>query len=75
MVDKNGLATVIGDGPAYFVLADHFARGLPGQEAADLLELQDLAPLPGRTFDLREPADDRHYPISVTDGVLSGNPY
>ena len=23
VVDKNGLATVMGDGPAYFILADH----------------------------------------------------
>ena len=31
LVDERGMATVVGEGPAYFVLGDHFPeRALPG---------------------------------------------
>jgi cyanophycinase len=75
VVDKNGLATVIGDGPAYFVLADH-APGVcqPGMPLTySNYKIWKVAA--GGTFDLRNRPTTGFYLRSVSNGVLSANPY
>ena len=42
---------------------------------AGMVTAQDVAPLPGRTFEPRDRATTLGTTIRLTDGVLSGSPY
>ncbi len=75
VVDKNGLATVYGEGAAYFVLADHFPEVCQPRQPLTYSNFKLWKVLPGGTFDLRNRPTTGYYTISVTDGVLSGDPY
>ena len=75
VVDKNGLATVYGTGNAYFVLADHFPEVCQARMPLTYSGYKMWRRFPGQTFNLRNRPTTPDYTISVTGGVLSGNPY
>ena len=75
VVDKNGLATVYGTGNAYFVLADHFPEVCQARTPLTYSGYKMWRRFPGQTFNLRNRPTTPDYTISVTGGVLSGNPY
>ena len=75
VVDKKGVATVMGDGPAYFVLADHFPEHCQPKQPLSYSGFKIWRVETGDTFNLRNRPSAGYYTISVTDGVLSGNPY
>jgi cyanophycinase-like exopeptidase len=75
VVDRNGLATVVGSGSAYFVLADHFPEVCQARQPLTYSGYKLWKVFPGGTFDLRNRPSTGFYTISVTNGVLSGNPY
>lgn len=75
VVDKNGLATVYGTGNAYFVLADHFPELCQAKKPLTYSGYKMWRRFPGQTFNLRNRPTTPDYTISVTGGVLSGNPY
>ena len=74
-VDKNGRATVVGAGPAYFILADHAPEVCrPGTPLT--YSNYKLWKVPaGGTFDLRNRPANGYYLRSVSNGVISGDPY
>ena len=75
VVDKNGLATFYGSGNAYFVLADHFPELCQARKPLTYSGYKMWRRFPGQTFNLRNRPTTPDYTISVTGGVLSGNPY
>jgi cyanophycinase len=75
VVDKNGLATVVGEGNAYFVLAAHAPEVCERRQPLTYLGYKIWRVSPGGTFDLRQRPTTGFYEISVVNGVLSGNPY
>lgn len=75
VVDKNGLATVVGTGYAYFVLADHFPETCVSGTPLTYSNFKIWKVAPGQTFNLRNRPTTGFYQISVNGGVLSGNPY
>lgn len=75
VVDKNGLATVMGNGPAYFVLADHAPEVCQAGSPLTYSNFKIWKVPSGQTFNLKVRPTTGYYEISVTNGVLSGNPY
>ena len=75
VVDSSGLATVYGEGNAYFVLADHFPEVCQPRTPLTYSGYKMWRRSPGQTFDLRNRPTTPDYTISVTGGVLSGSPY
>lgn len=75
LVDERGLATVVGEGPAYFVLGDHFPEGaLPGQPLTFCGFKIWRAPS-GLAFDLARHPRTGFMTVDVVDGVIVQNPY
>jgi cyanophycinase-like exopeptidase len=75
VVDKNGLATVIGAGPAYFVLGDHAPEVCLAGTPLTYSNFKIWKVAAGGTFDLRSRPSAGYYLRSVTNGVISSNPY
>lgn len=75
VVDRNGLATVIGDGPAYFVLGDHMPETCVSGMPLTFSNYKIWKVLSGGTFDLKNRPTTGYYLRSVTNGVISSNPY
>src|SRR5262245_8642815 len=75
VVDKNGLATVIGDGPAYFVLADHAPEVCQPGVPLTYSNYKIWKVPAGGTFDLGNRPATGYYLRSVTNGVISADPY
>jgi cyanophycinase len=75
MVDRNGLATVVGDGPAYFILADHMPETCVSGVPLTYSNYKIWKVNAGGTFDLKNRPTTGFYTRSVTNGVLSANPY
>lgn len=75
VVDQNGLATVMGSGNAYFVYADHAPEVCEPNTPLTFSNFKIWRVAPGQTFNLRNRPTSGFYTISVTNGVLSGNPY
>ena len=75
VVDRNGLATVMGDGPAYFILADHAPEVcLPGTPLTySNYKIWKVGT--GGTFDLRNRPTSGYYLRSVNNGVINADPY
>ena len=75
VVDKRGLALVLGKGPAYFVLGDHPPEvcepGLP----LTYSNYKVWKVATGATFDLRNRPKTGHYMVSVRDGKILSDPY
>ena len=75
VVDKNGLASVMGEGPAYFVLGDHMPETCEPRVPLTYSNFKIWKVETGGTFDLRNRPTTGFYTISVTNGALSGDPY
>ena len=75
VVDTNGLATVVGNGPAYFILADHAPEVCQPKTPLTYSDYKIWRVAAGGTFDLRKRPTAGYYTVSVAGGVLSGNPY
>ena len=75
VVDKQGLARVMGDGPAYFVLADHFPEVCEPRTPLTYSNFKIWKVPAGGTFNLASRPTTGFYLISVTGGTLSGDPY
>ena len=75
VVDKNGLARVFGEGPAYFVLADHVPEVCERRTPLTYSDFKIWKVPAGGTFDLANRPTTGFYLISVTNGQLSGDPY
>lgn len=74
-VDKNGLATVVGDGPAYFILGDHAPEVCLAGTPLTYSGFKIWKVATGGTFDLRNRPSTGYYLRSVNNGVISANPY
>ncbi|HLL72047.1 MAG TPA: hypothetical protein VK363_11470 [Pyrinomonadaceae bacterium] len=76
VVDRNGLAHVLGDGAAYFVLGDHMPEVCAPRTPLTFSNFKIWKVPSGGTFDLRNrTASGWTYLVSVTNGQLSQNPY
>ncbi len=80
VIDDAGLATVMGDGPAYFIHADHAVGTFAGEVCADRTPLTYKSyklwkVLPGGTFDLGNRPTNGYYSVDVVGGVITSNPY
>lgn len=75
VVDRNGLATVMGDGPAYFVLGDHMPEVCQSGTPLTFSNYKIWKVPSGGTFDLRTRPTSGYYLRSVSNGVISSNPY
>ena len=75
VVDRNGLATVMGDGPAYFILGDHMPEVCQSGTPLTFSNYKIWKVPSGGTFDLRTRPTSGYYLRSVSNGVISSNPY
>ncbi len=75
VVDKNGMATVIGAGPAYFILADHAPEVCQPGVPLTYSNYKIWKVAAGGTFSLRNRPSTGYYLRSVSSGVLSADPY
>ncbi len=75
VVDKNGLATVMGDGPAYFVLGDHAPEVCQPGVPLTYSNYKIWKVLSGGTFDLKNRPATGYYLRSVSNGVINADPY
>ena len=70
-VDSNGLATVVGAGPAYFMLADHAPEICAAGVPLTYSNFKIWKVTAGGTFDLRNRPTAGYYLRSVSNGVIS----
>ncbi len=75
VIDENGLAKVLGNGAAYFVFADHAPEICQPNQPLTYSNFKIWKVLPNQTFDLQNRPTAGFYQISVSNGVLSANPY
>jgi len=75
VVDKNGHATVMGGGPAYFVLADHAPEVCQPGVPLTYSNFKIWRVPAGGTFDLRNRPQNGYYLRSVANGVIDADPY
>lgn len=75
VVDAQGVARVMGSGSAYFVLADHIPEVCRSGTPLSYSNFKLWKVGPGGTFDLRFRPTTGYYTRSVTNGMLSANPY
>lgn len=75
VVDRNGLATVMGDGPAYFVLGDHMPEVCQSGTPLTFSNFKIWKVPSGGTFNLQSRPTTGYYLRSVTNGVISADPY
>jgi cyanophycinase-like exopeptidase len=71
VVDRNGLATVMGAGPAYFVLGDHLPEVCLAGTPLTFSSFKIWKVSAGGTFDLRNRPATGYYLRSVNNGVIS----
>jgi cyanophycinase-like exopeptidase len=74
-VDRNGVATVVGDGPAYFILADHAPEVCQPKTPLTYSNYKIWKVYAGGTFNLGNRPSTGYYLRSVTNGVLDADPY
>ena len=75
VVDQNGLATVMGDGIAYFILADHPPELCEPQTPLTYFNYKIWKVRSGETFDLKNRPEKGYYLVSVNQGELNSDPY
>ncbi len=75
VVDRNGIATVLGDGPAYFVLADHAPEVCQSGTPLTYSNYKIWKVAANGTFDLHNRPSTGYYTRSVSNGVISADPY
>jgi cyanophycinase-like exopeptidase len=74
-VDRNGHATVVGDGPAYFILADHVPEVCRAKTPLTYSNFKIWKVPSGGTFNLANRPSTGYYLRSVNAGVIDQNPY
>lgn len=75
LVDERGIAHVVGEGPAYFVLGDHLPEhATPGQPLT-YCGYKVWRAAAGLSFDLVHYPRTGHYAVDVQNGVILQNPY
>jgi cyanophycinase len=75
LVDRNGQAIVLGDGPAYFIAAEHAPEVCFSGSPLTYSNFKIWKVATGGSFDLRNRPSTGYYLRSVNAGVLSANPY
>jgi len=75
VVDRNGVATVLGSGPAYFVLADHAPEVCLSGTPLTFSNYKIWKVNANGTFNLQNRPSTGYYTRSVSNGVISADPY
>jgi cyanophycinase len=75
VVDKFGVASVIGAGNAYFILADHMPERCVAGQSLTYSNFKIWKVGNGGFYNLQNRPSSGFYTISVTNGILSANPY
>jgi cyanophycinase len=75
VVNKNGLAKVMGKGPAYFVLGDHMPEECKSRTPLTFSDYKIWRVSSGGTFNLRNRPTSGYYRRSVDRGRIDSNPY
>jgi cyanophycinase len=75
VVDRNGVATVLGAGPAYFVLADHAPEVCQSGTPLTYSNYKIWKVNANGTFNLASRPSTGYYTRSVSNGVVSADPY
>ncbi len=75
VLNKNGLGTVMGKGPAYFILADHAPEVCKPKQPLTYSNFKIWKLNAGGTFDLKNRPEKGYYLRSVAKGVIDKNPY
>ncbi|PAX59885.1 peptidase S51 [Brunnivagina elsteri CCALA 953] len=75
VVDRNGIAKVIGKGSAYFVLADHLPKVCEKGKPLSYADFKIWKVNNGETFNLRNYPQKGYYLRSVDRGRIDSNPY
>ena len=74
-VDRNGIATVMGEGPAYFILADHLPEVCQPKTPLTFSDYKIWRVDAGGRFNLRNRPTQGYYLRSVENGAITENPY
>jgi cyanophycinase-like exopeptidase len=75
VVDRGGMATVIGAGAAYFVLADHVPEVCQPRTPLTYSNYKIWRVEAGRRFNLRSRPSSGYYLRSVDNGIITRDPY
>ncbi|WP_293071128.1 cyanophycinase [Okeania sp. SIO2B3] len=75
IVDKSGLAKVVGNGFVYFVLGDHLPEKCQPQTPLTFSGFKIWKKENGETFDLNHRLSTADYQVSVENGKLDSSPY
>jgi cyanophycinase len=75
VVDRNGVASVLGEGAAYFVLADHLPEVCQPRTPLTYSNYKIWRVDAGRQFNLRNRPARGYYLRSVDNGVITRDPY
>ena len=75
VVDRNGVATVLGSGPAYFILADHAPEVCLSGSPLTFSNYKIWKVNANGTFNLQNRPSTGYYTRSVSNGVISADPY
>jgi cyanophycinase len=75
MVDKKGLARVVGNGPAYFILADHKPELCEPGKPLTYSNYKIWRITSGESFNLKKRPRTGFYAVSVENGKITSNPY
>lgn len=75
VVDKRGMARVLGEGPAYFILGDHAPEVCEPKKPLTYSNYKIWKVAANGSFDLRRRPTKGFYLISVKDGQLGSDPY
>jgi cyanophycinase len=74
-LNSSGMGTVMGNGPAWFILADHAPEVCVKGKPLTYKNFKIWRKLKGETFDLRHRPTDGFYLRSVVDGLITEDPY
>lgn len=75
VVDQHGVATVMGDGPAFFVVGDHSPEVCQPKIPLTFTNYKIWSRQVGQTFNLRNRPTSGYYLRSVVNGIIQGDPY
>lgn len=75
LLDKNGLATIAGKGPAYFILADHKPEVCEPNKPLTYSDFKIWKVDAGGTYDLKNRPATGYYTRSVKEGIIDTDPY
>ena len=75
LIDKDGLATISGKGPAYFILADHKPELCKANQPLTFSNFKLWKVDAGGTFNLKNRPTTGYYLRSVKNGIIEGDPY